>query len=52
MLQARLRWPRISKISASDRLLWANHLKNGHVPSAEIVPRVYRRQDSAEPTGE
>ena len=32
MLQARLRWPRISKISASDRLLWANHLKNGHVP--------------------
>ena len=58
VLEARLFWPRISKLTATDRLMWANHLKNGHVPyrrdcatclQAAGTGRAHRRVDRPQP---
>ncbi|CAE7842546.1 GIP [Symbiodinium microadriaticum] len=58
VLEARLFWPRISKLTATDRLMWANHLKNGHVPyrrdcatclQAAGTGRAHKRVDRPQP---
>ncbi|CAE7217810.1 GIP [Symbiodinium microadriaticum] len=58
VLEARLFWPKISKLTATDRLMWANHLKNGHVPyrrdcatclQAAGTGRAHKRVDRPQP---
>ncbi|CAE7385237.1 GIP [Symbiodinium sp. CCMP2456] len=58
VLESRLLWPKAAKLTAADRLMWANHLKNGHIPyrrdcatclQAAGTGRAHRRVDRPQP---